>query len=266
MAQHWSYDILKHIAINDKNAQDNLEDLKSILQEDIGSARNMCRIKNMADLIDCLERHDALSEYNIEPLREIADQFENKELEEAVANYFPPKDSVAYTEPYNQYKEQRLADEVQNRLNINDETQATSRQVYNGQQWQNPSPGRPPIPNGFGQGQQWPNPPPSRPPAPSVYPQELTDKKRAAIHKLVANDIGKFWRALGRALELSQGQMDAIEMEYPRDLVSRVHKMLQVFEEDECHDPRQNVLLLCRALESCRRKDLRRKVEDIMSH
>ncbi|XP_073837810.1 fas-associated death domain protein [Musca autumnalis] len=248
---HWTYDILKHIAINDKDAQENLEDLKSILQDDIGSARKMSRIKDISDLIDCLERHDALSEYNIEPLREIADQFKNNELEEAVSNYFLP-DSMTYKEPYNQYKEQRLADDVRSHLNINGGSQSIGGTI-NGN-------------FGFHGEQRRPNNPPPPPPPPSVYPQELTERKRAAIHKLIAQDIGKFWRALGRELELSQGQLDSVEMEFPRDLVSRVHKLLQMFEEDECHDPRQNVLLLCRALENCRRKDLRRKVEDIMSH
>lgn len=253
MPQHWSYDILKHIAINDKDAQDNLEDLKSILLEDIGSTRNMCRIKDMKDLIDCLERHDALSENNIEPLREIADQFGNKELEEAICNYFAPKDSSGFTEPYNQYKELRLADEVRSHLSINGDSQHAEVR------------GRMSNDNvRFQSGQSQTLPPPL--PTPTIYPQELTDRKRAAIHKLIANEIGKFWRALGRELQLSQGQLDALEMDYPRDLVSRVYKLLQVFEEDECHDSKQNVLVLCRALEDCRRKDLRRKVEDIMSH
>ncbi|XP_013114910.1 fas-associated death domain protein [Stomoxys calcitrans] len=248
---HWSYDLVKDIALKDKNAHDNLEDLKSLLRDEIGSARNMCRIKNMEDLIDCLERHDALSEFNIEPLREIADQFGNEELEEAVSGYTSPKDTRSYNEPYNQYREQRLADEVRTHLNIS----GGQREV------------------GSGAGERCANSsfrrqdPPGAPSAVTTpYPQALTDKKRAAIYKSIAENIGKFWRAFGRELEISQGQLDGVEMEYPRDLVSRVHKLLNIFEEDESHDPNQHVLILCRALEECRRKDLRRKVENIMSH
>lgn len=241
MTQHWSYDILKHIALNDKNAQDNLEDLKCLLRDAIGSTRNMDRIKTVDDLLDCLERHDALSEYNIEPLREIADQCEILELEEAVSGYVAPRESV---EPYNQYHEQRLADAVRVHLNVN----AGGGQFIESNGWQQQPPAAPAAQST------------------SLYPEQLTDKKRAAIYKVIAENIGKFWRAFGRELEISQGQLDGIEDEFPRNLASRVHKLLQVFEEDESQDPRQHVLILCRALEDCRRKDLRRKVESIMSH
>ncbi|XP_075164235.1 fas-associated death domain protein [Haematobia irritans] len=240
-----SYDILKRIALNDKNAQDNLEDLKSLFRNDIGSSRNMSRIKNIEDLIDCLERHDILSEYNIDPLRVVADQYGCDELEEAVSAYHTPNDLTPFLEPYNQYKEKRLADEVRTHLNINDgrryvENAANDR--CDNARLQNP------------------------PKVSSSTPQVLTEKKRSAIYKLIAENIGKFWRAFGRELEITQGQLDAAEMEYSRDLVSRVHKLLHIFEEDESHDPKQHVLIICRALEECRRKDLRRKVENIMSH
>jgi len=60
--------------------------------------------------------------------------------------------------------------------------------------------------------------------------------------------------------------MDNIEERYPRSLSSQILQLLQLIEEDECHDPKLFLVRLCRALGDSGRNDLRKKVEQIMSH
>ncbi|XP_065360359.1 fas-associated death domain protein [Calliphora vicina] len=245
MGQPLTFEILKSIAANDPTAQDNLEDLKHMFRRDIGSARNMYRIHTMDDLIDCLERHDALSEFNIEPLREIADEYGGS-LAEVIMNYHVPKELLP-AEPYNEYREIRLSHECATRLNIN----AACNGFNSGISSTNYAPAPPPTVNKNKQE--------------AVYAQVLTKEKRAAVYKLVAGDIGTDWRCLGRELEVRQGEMDNIEIQY-RDLKTRVYKLFQSFEEDDSIDPKDHLRLICRALDNCRRKDLHRKVDAIMSH
>lgn len=246
MCQLLSYEGLKKIAANDATAQENLEDIKFQFRKEIGSDRNMYRIKTMADLIDCLERHDALSEFNVEPLREIADEYGGS-LEEAVSCYQAPKE-ISKTHPANEYRQIRLAHEAQIRTNISGIR--NDSYFINGSNTNNYiSPVAKTVPA-------------QQPP----LAQPLSSEKRSAIYKLIAQNIGTFWRSFGRELNMSQGDMDEIEIQFPRDLKSRVYKLFQVFEEDDSVDPKEHLLLICRALDECRRKDLRRKIESIMSH
>uniref|UniRef100_A0A1A9W4C5 Death domain-containing protein n=1 Tax=Glossina brevipalpis TaxID=37001 RepID=A0A1A9W4C5_9MUSC len=234
-----SYNILKNLIINNELAQLNLEDFKRIFRNDIRSNRNMDRINTVKDLIDCLERNDSLSETSIEPLREIACQC-GGDLERAIGDYVAPRDTAI---GHNIYREQRLSEEFRDKLEI-------TGQERNGNITQTAITSEH---DNFGK---------------TSTPHDVTtyEKKRTAVYKLISRDIGMSWRSLGRELDISQGTMDAVEVQYPHDLCSRVHKMLQVFEEDETHDPNRRILTLCRALDSCRRKELRRKVEDIMSY
>lgn len=241
MVQPLTYEALKNIAITDPTVQDNLEDLKYMFRSEIGSARNMYRIHTIADLFDCLERHDALSEYKIEPLREIADEFSGS-LGEVIIFYKVPMELRA-AQPYNEYREIRLAHECATRLNIGGNTNSSgsglnvncSQTLINGNKTE------------------------------PVFAQLLTNEKRAAIYKLIAGEIGTAWRWLGRELDIGQGAMDNIEMQY-QDLNTRVYKLFQAFEKNEANDPEKHLLIICRALDECRRKDLRRKIERIMSH
>ena len=242
MCQQFSYERLKKIAADDVTVQENLEDIKFQFRNEIGSARNMYRIRTMADLIDCLERHDALSAFNIEPFREIADEYGGS-LEKAIACYQAPKD-ISRTNPINEYREVRLAHESRMRPNLNG---------VNGSGLRSQTNYTAPVSN-------------SLPVQQPLFTQSLSSEKRSAIYKLIAQNIGTFWRSFGRELNMSQGDMDEIEIQYPRDLKSRVYKLFQVFEEDESIDPKDHLLLICRALDDCRRKDLRRKIESIMSH
>ncbi|XP_051861720.1 fas-associated death domain protein [Drosophila albomicans] len=230
---HWSYDILKQMAIEGASKSD-LEDMKELLSNEIGSARKMDRIHTIQDLIDCLERGDQINEENVDAFRTIGRQ--NPPLLQALDSY----QKVPFTRPFvNQYREQRLADQLRQQLHI-----SASHHIA----------------------------PPQAAVAPQPQPQnyvvtaQFTAEKRAAIFKKISQECGRSWRELGRKLGIGEGIMDDIETTYPRDLKSRILRLLQIFEEDECNDPRQLLLQLCQGLADCGRKDLRKKVEQIMSH
>lgn len=100
----------------------------------------------------------------------------------------------------------------------------------------------------------------------NVYPYVLTQNKRAVIYKMLSQHLGTHWRMFGRELRLHEGTMDEIELQYPRDLTTRVYKVLKLFEEDDCNDPKLHLRMIKDALERSRRKDLRRKIDDILSY
>lgn len=223
MHSHWSYDMLKQLIIEEANDED-LDDLKDVFSSEIGSIRKSDRIKTIADLLDCLERHDEINEENIEPLQAFGKR--NPMVQEALNRYQKVEISRP---PVNFYQEQRLAEELHQKLHIKPQPVAPMQQNY-------------------------------------VTVAQFTDEKRTAIYNRLSRELGRSWRDLGRKLRISEGVMDDIETQFPSDLKSRILRLLQLFEEDECNDPRQLLLQLCQGLTGCGRNDLRRKVEQIMSH
>lgn len=223
MHSHWSYDMLKQLIIEEANDED-LDDLKDVFSSEIGSIRKSDRIKTIADLLDCLERHDEINEENIEPLQAFGKR--NPMVQEALNRYQKVEISRP---PVNFYQEQRLAEELHQKLHIKPQPVAPMQQNY-------------------------------------VTVAQFTDEKRTAIYNRLSRELGRSWRDLGRKLRISEGVMDDIETQFPSDLKSRILRLLQLFEEDECNDPRQLLLQLCQGLAGCGRNDLRRKVEQIMSH
>ncbi|KAH8284374.1 hypothetical protein KR018_010659 [Drosophila ironensis] len=228
---HWTYDILKKLAM-EGNA--NVDDLKQMFSKEIGSQRRFDRIQSVEELIDCLERSDELSEDNVEPLRRMEASVKQQSFTDALGAYTPPEQS---DNPGNLYQEIRLAEELRQQLRLGAPVTAAAPEA--------PAPVTP-----------------QNHPAPATF----TEKKRAAIFKKLSEELGRFWRRLGRAAGIGEGAMDEIEQRYPHDLKSQILKLLQMIEEDECHDPKHFLIRLCRALGESGRKDLRHKVEQIMSY
>lgn len=226
MHTHWSYDMLKQLIIEGGNDAE-IDDLKEMFSSEIGTTRKKDRIHTIADLLDCLERHDEINEENIEPLQVFGKH--NPKVQEALNSY---QKVEIYRPPVNVYQELRLSEELQQQMHIK------------------PQPVRPVVPSQQNY----------------VTASQFTDEKRTAIYNRLSRELGRSWRDLGRKLRISEGVMDDIETQFPNDLKSRILRLLQVFEEDECNDPRQLLLQLCQALAGCGRNDLRRKVEQIMSH
>ncbi|XP_016959832.1 fas-associated death domain protein [Drosophila biarmipes] len=235
--RHWSYDILKQIAID--GCTEDVEDLKQMFAAEIGSQRRMDCIRTIEDLIDCLERADELAEDNVEPLRRMSGN--HPTLIEALAGYTPPENFRNHS--VNQYQELRLADELREQLRLAPLQEAPSSVL--------------PVAVAA----------PTTPAAQHyTTPAAFTERKRAAVFKKISEELGRSWRRLGRSAGIGEGAMDSIEERYPRSLSSQILQLLQLIEEDECHDPKHFLVRLCRSLGECGRNDLRKKVEQIMSH
>lgn len=230
MGEHWGYDMLKQMALEGANDED-VDELKELFASEIGSIRKRDRINSISELIDCLERSDVINEENVKPLGALGKR--NAKLHEALDTY---KKVEVFRPPVNFYQEQRLAEEVQQQLHISPRRAAPAAQPVA------------PLQQNY------------------VTVAQLTDEKRTAIYTRLSKELGRSWRELGRKLRISEGSMDDIEAHFPNDLKSRILRLLQLFEEDECNDPRQLLLQLCQGLAGCGRNDLRRKVEQIMSH
>lgn len=231
---HWSYDILKQLAIEGCT---DIDQLKTLFTEEIGSKRRYDCITCVEDLIDCLERADELAEDNVELLHRMSNN--QPKLIEALNAYTPP----AVREPVNVYQELRLAEELRDQLRI----------------------GAPQVARATGQATASTAAPPP-PTQMSTSPAAFTDRKRAAVFKKISEELGRFWRRLGRAAGIGEGSMDNIAERYPHDLKSQILRLLQLIEEDDCHDPKHFLIRLCRALGECGRNDLRKNVEQIMSY
>uniref|UniRef100_A0A1Q3F5T5 Death domain-containing protein n=1 Tax=Culex tarsalis TaxID=7177 RepID=A0A1Q3F5T5_CULTA len=87
---------------------------------------------------------------------------------------------------------------------------------------------------------------------------------RQDIFDLLTREISRDWNALGRNLQLSSASLYTIEERHPRDVRARVQAVLEQAEAD--HGMGAGfVQVLGEALLSTRRKDLKRKVEKMLS-
>lgn len=96
-------------------------------------------------------------------------------------------------------------------------------------------------------------------------PQNLGDlftENRLQIYGLIAAEIGKKWREFGRELNVSEGQLDAIDAKHRESMVDKVHATFNKFEEKT--KPRNRYHAILKALEQVRRKDLVRSVQKLV--
>ncbi|XP_068142337.1 fas-associated death domain protein [Drosophila tropicalis] len=225
MSDYWGYDIIKKLVSEDDY---DIEFVKNLLAPEIGAVRRFDQIHTKADLIACLENNDELNEENVEPLKRMTN---NQEILSQITAYRPTR--VQHPVPVNLYQEERLAEDLQQQLRI-----------------ENVSPQAAPAPVQQNY----------------VTPAAFTENKRAAVFKKISEQLGRSWRDLGRQLNISEGAMDDMEDRYPRDLKSRILYLLKMAEEDEVYDPRQFLRRLCRGLSEAGRNDIRNRVEETMSH
>lgn len=222
-----SYNKIKELITEEPTTTKFLMGIKEEFSEDIGSVRRLECIHTAADLIDCLERRDVISEYNINPFKILPN---NVYYDDDIHDLLASHPVVSESPLSNKYAEQRLWEETEHKQIA--VTSATPLKLENT--------------------------------SPSNQQEIFIGKKREAVYKLIAKEIGSSWRSLGRELGISEGDMDGIEVQHPRDLKSRVFKLFNLFEEDYRHDPKNHVFILCRALDQSRRKDIRRGVEAIL--
>lgn len=84
-----------------------------------------------------------------------------------------------------------------------------------------------------------------------------------AVVNLVCGDIGTHWRDLARNLSIREGDIDEIEVLYPRQLKERAYETMKRFQKET--DPDKLQFKLLHALERCGRKDIKEGVEEILS-
>ncbi|KDR11191.1 fas-associated death domain protein [Zootermopsis nevadensis] len=86
-------------------------------------------------------------------------------------------------------------------------------------------------------------------------------QKAALDH--ICKDIGTQWRELARNLSIREGEIDDIEVQYPRNLKERAYECMKRFiQETEPYKVQQKLLY---ALDKCGRRDLKEDVEEILN-
>lgn len=228
--QHWSYDLIKSALCQKNISPIDVENFKLIFKDDIQSTRSYANIRTLNDLLDCLERRDTLSEYKTDPLRTLSEYFADDEIDIALEKYHPPH-VVSSNELPNVYAQQRKQEQETNNA-LRNEFKEKPTVV-------------------------------ERKPTIII---EFNQQKRDQIYKIIARDIGRDWRFFGRELSVRAGDLDKIDEKYPKDLHSKVYEVFDMFENDPSHNPREHYNIICEALDSCRRKDIRRLVQKVMNY
>lgn len=94
------------------------------------------------------------------------------------------------------------------------------------------------------------------------YAGAISRKKLDRIWATIIEEIGSFWRDLGRHLKIRECVIQDIDRQ--NKSLSTKAKLLVKYYETRA-DPQKWFLSLCDALEKSRRKDLSKKIQDIMT-
>lgn len=95
-------------------------------------------------------------------------------------------------------------------------------------------------------------------PVPSLGRSQRIDN----IQQLVASEIGRKWKQMGRALQFSEAFLDELEDRYPRSLQEKVLSMINALRQ-QCQAESELVERIVQALRSVGRNDLVRRVEQM---
>ncbi|XP_055607800.1 fas-associated death domain protein [Uranotaenia lowii] len=91
-----------------------------------------------------------------------------------------------------------------------------------------------------------------------------SEKFCQAIHDLLVREIGRDWNTLGRHLGHSVASLYSIEERHPKDVKARILDIV-IEAENEAGDWNHFIVQLLQALEDSRRKDLKRKIDKLLS-
>lgn len=78
----------------------------------------------------------------------------------------------------------------------------------------------------------------------------------------ITEEIGSFWRDFGRHLKIRECVIENID-KLDKPLMAKAKLLLEHYEKRA--DPQKWFFPLCDALEKCRRRDLSKKIQEIMS-
>lgn len=97
-------------------------------------------------------------------------------------------------------------------------------------------------------------------------PDNLLQIVQTRTFDLLACEIGKRWRELGRHLGFHEADLDEFEDRHVHNLRERIYAMLQEYARGQ-HSNNIPVMIsgICTALDKCRRVDLRKRVQQFMA-
>lgn len=219
--------------------------LKKLFKDVINSPRRYEQIKTIGDLLEILEIRDVLSANDVGLLEHIAKRVPNSEdlihkIKQYTAMHPAPSENINYYGTYllNHYLFVSLISctavilialfLAQQSLHMPTYTESSTSFMINN-----------PLPLG------------------------MSKKKSERMHMTLVEEIGTYWRDLGRNLGIAEGMIDQINLTNDT-LKSKACTLLQEYEEKKA-DPQRWFFHLCQALERTRRRDLSRKLQDIMT-
>ncbi|CAB3221470.1 unnamed protein product [Arctia plantaginis] len=91
----------------------------------------------------------------------------------------------------------------------------------------------------------------------------VSKRKKQRIFQTIIEEIGSFWRDLGRNLKVRECRIDEIDSQ-SRTLTEKATKVMKAFEYEKA-DPDKWFFILCDALEKSRRKDLTIAIQEVMA-
>ncbi|XP_058065722.1 fas-associated death domain protein [Anopheles bellator] len=216
---------LKLLAQNACTSPERLDLCKQLVRDDI-STRRLSRVQNMGDLLLLLEKRNLLSPTIPEPIGRWKQALDSQELSDALTEYLQIIDLQRATIRRFFLEALRRRDR---RTLVEKEVEKIKLHNSNG----------------------------------STTPETVGFlQQRDDIYALLQKEIGKQWNALGRSLKLSQTELHEIEMKYQNDLKARIWAVLEHAEHEFREEFVEN---LKDALSKCRRNDLKRKLEKMLT-
>lgn len=95
----------------------------------------------------------------------------------------------------------------------------------------------------------------------SLHVVNKTERKDKII-ETIKEEIGSFWRDLGRNLNIQECKIQEIDEKF-NNIPDKVEELMTIFEKKV--DKQRWFLILCNALEKSRRKDLSKSLNEIMT-
>uniref|UniRef100_A0A182PDP7 Death domain-containing protein n=1 Tax=Anopheles epiroticus TaxID=199890 RepID=A0A182PDP7_9DIPT len=228
---------LKLLVQNACHDRERLERCKQSVRQDIHSSRKLCRVTQFEQLVYLLEQRNLLSLLKPDLVERFEVALDAKEVRSALASYRDVLQSHCepirrfYLEDLRHRDRRTLLEKEVEKIKLQEAAELSVTPLTDTNQTR------------------------------SRYLQQ-----RETIYSLLQLEIGKSWKVFGRFLNVPSGELDEIEERNRQDLKARIYEVLQQAEmqfADVALDE-QFVGVLLKALEGSRRKDLKRKIENML--
>nr|AJC98788.1 FADD [Anopheles coluzzii]AJC98791.1 FADD [Anopheles coluzzii] len=228
---------LKLLAQNACHGPERLERCKQSVRQDIHSCRKLSRITQFEQLVALMEQRNLISLLKPDLIERFVLALDTTEVGSALTSY---RDALrSHYEPVRRFYLEDLRHRDRRTL-LEKEVERIKLQEAT-------------------------EPPAVTPTAATNAKCDAYLRQREGIYSLLQLEIGKSWKVFGRFLNVPVGELDEIEERNRQDLKTRIYETLERAEmqyDDAALD--QYVGVLLKALESSRRKDLKRKIETML--